>query len=134
MDINSSKHYRYYQLYNQLCCAYSPITHTAQAKKNFITEQGETATVIFYEIAKFNPAAAGGGKGLTMGLMYTDSTSTLARLNGTILSGITDMQPSGETTVILWEWESGIGNNEDFAATAPTQEDSPMNTTTQQQR
>ena len=40
-----------------------------------------------------------------------------APLNGTIVAGISDMQPNGETSVILWEWESGIGNN---GGTAPT--------------
>ncbi len=34
------------------------------------------------------------------------------------------MQLIGETSVILWEWESGIGNNGGVAAdTAPTPED-----------
>jgi hypothetical protein len=106
----------------------SIITHTAQAEETLTTEQGETATATFYEIAKFDPAAPGEGKGLTMALILTDSTGTLAPLNGTILAGISDMQPDGETSVTLWEWESGISNNGD-AASAPTQEDSLMNTT-----
>jgi hypothetical protein len=106
----------------------SLMAHTAQAKETLVTEQGETATVTFYEIAKFDPATPGEGKGLTMALIDTNSTGTLAPLNGTILAGISDMQPDGETTVLLWEWESGIGNNGGVAATAATQEDSPMNT------
>jgi hypothetical protein len=104
-------------------------THSVQAEETLMTEQGETATATFYEIAKFDPATAGEGKGLTMALIETDSTGTLAPLNGTIVAGISDMQPNGETSVILWEWESGIGNNAGTAA-PPTQEDSPMNTTT----
>lgn len=92
-------------------------THSVQAEETLMTEQGETATATFYEIAKFDPASAGEGKGLTMALIETDSTGTLAPLNGTIVAGIADMQPNGETSVILWEWESGIGNN---AGTAPT--------------
>ena len=86
-------------------------THSVQAEETLMTEQGETATATFYEIAKFDPATMGEGKGLTMALIETDSTGTLAPLNGTIVAGISYMQPSGETSVTLWEWESGIGNN-----------------------
>jgi hypothetical protein len=93
-------------------------THSVQAEETLMSEQGETATVTFYEIAKFDPAAPGEGKGLTMALIETDSTGTLAPLNGTIVAGISDMQPNGETSVTLWEWESGIGNNAGTAAAA----------------
>jgi hypothetical protein len=99
----------------------SLITHIAQAKETLITEQGETATATFYEIAKFDPATAGEGKGLTMALIHTDSTGTLAPLNGTIVVDISDMQPNGETSVTLREWESGNGNNAGIAAAPPTQ-------------
>ena len=92
-------------------------THSVLAEETLMTEQGETATSTFYEIAKFDPATAGEGKGLTMALIETDSTGTLAPLNGTIVAGISDMQPNGETSVTLWEWESGIGNNAGAAAT-----------------
>jgi hypothetical protein len=91
-------------------------THSVQAEETLMTEQGETATVTFYEIAKFDPATMGEGKGLTMALIETDSTGTLAPLNGTIVAGISYMQPNGETSVTLWEWESGIGNNAGIAA------------------
>jgi hypothetical protein len=64
-----------------------------------------------------------------MALIETESTGVLAPLNGMIVAGISDMQPNGETSVILWEWESGIGNG-GVAAVAPTEEDWPMNTTT----
>jgi cytoskeletal protein RodZ len=93
-------------------------THSVQAEETLMTEQGESATATFYEIAKFDPAAAGEGKGLTMALIETDSTGTLASLNGTIVAGISDMEPNGETSVTLWEWESGIGSN--AGATAAT--------------
>jgi hypothetical protein len=98
----------------------SLITHIAQATETLTTEQGETATATVYEIAKFDPATAGEGKGLTMALIDTDSTGTLAPLNSTILAGISDMQPNGETSVTFWEWESGISNNGGAAASAPT--------------
>ena len=91
-------------------------THSVQAEETLMTEQGETATATFYEIAKFDPATMGEGKGLTMALIETDSTGTLAPLNGTIVAGISYMQPNGETSVTLWEWESGIGNNAGTAA------------------
>jgi cytoskeletal protein RodZ len=86
-------------------------THSVLAEETLMTEQGETATATFYEIAKFDPARVGEGKGLTMALIETTSTGALAPLNGTIVAGISDMQPNGETSVILWEWESGVGNN-----------------------
>jgi hypothetical protein len=106
----------------------SLMTHSTQAKETIMTEQGETATATFYEILKINPATAGDGKGLTMAVIHTDSTGTLAPLNGTILAGISDLQSNEENTVTLWEWESGIGNN---ASGAPSiQEESPMNTPT----
>ena len=91
-------------------------THSVQAEETLMSEQGETATATFYEIAKFNPVTAGEGKGLTMALIETDSTGTLAPLNGTIVAGISDMQPNGETSVTFWEWESGIDNNASTAA------------------
>jgi hypothetical protein len=95
-------------------------THSVQAEETLTTEQGEAATATFYEIAKFDPSTAGEGKGLTMALIETDSTGTLAPLNGTIVAGISDMQPNGETSVTLWEWESGVGSNGVVPA-APTQ-------------
>jgi hypothetical protein len=101
--------------------------HTVQAKETLVTEQGETATATLYEIAKFNPAMAGEGKGLTMAVISTNSTGTLAPLNGTVVIGISDMQPNVETSVTLWEWESGITNS--GVAPSPMQGgSSPMNT------
>ena len=83
-------------------------THSVEAKETLTTEQGETATSTIYEITKFNPAAPSQGKGLTMAIIQTGSTGLLAPLNGTILAGISDLQPSGQNSVKLWEWESGI--------------------------
>ena len=89
----------------------SLVTHSTQAKETLITEEGETATATFYEILKINPAAEGDGRGLTMAIIQTDSTDTLAPINGTILAGISDLQSNVDNTVTLWEWESGIDNN-----------------------
>jgi hypothetical protein len=82
------------------------------------------------EIAKFDAETPGEGKRLTMALIHTDPTGTLAPLGSTIVAGISDMQPNGETTIKFWEWESGIGNYGGVGASAATQEDSLMNTTT----
>ena len=89
----------------------SLMTHSTQAKATIVTEQGETATATFYEILKIDPATAGDGRGLTMAVINTDSTGTLAPLNGTIVAGISDLRSNEENTVTLWEWESGIGSN-----------------------
>ena len=97
----------------------SLMTNSAQAKETLMTEEGETATATFYAIIKFNPSTAGEGKGLTMAVIHTDSTDTLAPLNGTIVAGISDMQPNGENSVTLWEWESGISNNEGISPPPP---------------
>jgi len=118
--IDSSKHYRYYQLYNQRDCDHFTYDAHCSSKGDLTAEQGETATAIFCEIAKFHAETPGEGKGLTMALIHTDSTGTLAALNGTIIAGIADMQPNGETSVTLWEWESGIGNNGGVGASAAT--------------
>jgi hypothetical protein len=104
----------------------SLMTQSAQAKETIITEDGETATATFYEIVKFNPAT-GAGKGIVTAVINTNSTGTLAPLNGMIAAGIDNMTPNGESRVTLWEWESGISNS----GVAPlTQEGSPTNTTT----
>jgi hypothetical protein len=100
-------------------------THSTQAKETLTTEQGETATATFYEILKINSAAPGDGRGLTMAVIHTDSTGTLAPLNGTILAGISDLQSNEENTVTLWEWESGIDNN---VSDAPSTQEQSRNT------
>ena len=86
-------------------------------KETIRTEDGQTATATFYEIVKLDPTT-GAGKGITMGVMHTDSTGTLAPLNGTILVGTDDIQPNGQEVITIWEWESGIGNNSDVAPTS----------------
>ena len=101
----------------------SLMTHSTQAKATIMTEQGETATATYYEILEIDPAAAGDGKGLTMAVINTDSTGTLAPLNGTIVAGISHLQSNEANTVTLWKWESGFGNNasDSVGAAPPTQ-------------
>lgn len=94
----------------------SLIEQSVYGKETIITEDGQTATSTFYEIVQLDPAT-GAGKGITMGVIHTDSTGTLAPLNGTILVGTDDIHPNGEEDITIWEWESGIGNN---AGVAPT--------------
>ncbi len=96
----------------------SLIEQSVYGKETIITEDGQTATSTFYEIVQLDPAT-GGGKGITMGVFHTDSTGTLAPLNGTILVGTDDIQPNGEEVITIWEWESGVGNNAGVALPPP---------------
>ena len=88
----------------------SLVEQSVYGKETMITEDGQTATSTFYEIVQLDPAT-GGGKGITMGVIHTDSTGTLAPLNGTILVGTDDIQPNGEEVITIWEWESGVVSN-----------------------
>jgi hypothetical protein len=88
----------------------SLMEQSVYGKETIRTEDGQTATATFYEIVQLDPAT-GGGKGITMGVIHTDSTGTLAPLNGTIVVGMDDIRPNGEEVITIWEWESGIGNN-----------------------
>jgi hypothetical protein len=85
------------------------VTQSAQGTETIRTGDGETATITFYEIAKFNPATSE-GKGIVIAEVHTNPTGTLASLNGMILAGIDDIQSNGESTVTLWEWKSRISN------------------------
>jgi hypothetical protein len=107
----------------------SLMTQSAQAKETIMTEEGETATGTFYAIQQFDPAT-GEGKGITIAVIHTDSTGTLAPLDGMILAGTNEEQPNGESSVTLWEWESGISNNAGVAPPSMQEEESQMNTTT----
>jgi hypothetical protein len=89
------------------------ITQSAQGTETIRTGDGETATMTFYEIVKFNPATRE-GKGIIIAEVQTNPTGTLASLNGMILAGIDDIQLNGESNVTLWEWESGISNLDIF--------------------
>jgi hypothetical protein len=85
------------------------VTQSAHGTETIITEDGETATVTFYEIVDFNPATRE-GKGIVIAMVHTDPIGTLAPLNGMVLAGIDNVQPNDESHVTLWEWESGIRN------------------------
>jgi hypothetical protein len=96
----------------------SLMEQSVYGKETIITEDGQTATSTFYEIVQLDPAT-GAGKGITMGVIHTDSTGTIAPLNGTILVGTDDIQPNGEEDLTVWEWKSGIGNNAGVAPPPP---------------
>jgi hypothetical protein len=85
------------------------VAHSVQGTETIRTENGETATITFYEIVKFNPATSE-GKGIITAEVNTNPTGTLASLNGMILAGIDDIQSNSESNVTLWEWESRIGD------------------------
>jgi hypothetical protein len=85
------------------------VTQSAHGTETIITEDGETATVTFYEIVDFNPATLE-SKGIVIAVVHTNPIGILAPLNGIVLTGIDNVQPNDESHVTLWQWESGISN------------------------
>ncbi len=94
------------------------VAQSVQGTETIKTEDGETATITFYEIVKFNPATRE-AKGIIIAEVQAGPTGTLASLNGMILAGTDDIHLNGESSVTLWEWESGISNLDIF----PVQEE-----------
>jgi hypothetical protein len=110
------------------------MTSSGYARETIRTEDGENATATFYEIVQFNPTAPGEGKGIVTAAFQTNSTGTLAPLNGMIAAGIDEVTPNGESHVTLWRWESGISNNNNLtdmmaAPPPPVEGELPLNTT-----
>ena len=97
------------------------VAHSVQGTETIRTENGETATITFYEIVKFNPATSE-GRGIITAEVNTNPTGTLASLNGMILAGIDDIQSNGESNLTLWEWESRI----DDLDIVPVQDESSL--------
>ena len=85
------------------------VAQSVQGTETIRTENGETATITFHEIVKFNSVTSE-GKGIITAEVNTNPTGTLASLNGMILAGIDDIQSNSESNVTLWEWESRIGD------------------------
>lgn len=94
------------------------LTQSAQGTETIRTGNGETATITFYEIVKFNPITRE-AKGIIIAEVQAGPTGTLASLNDMILAGTDDIHINGESSVTLWEWESGISNLDIF----PVQEE-----------
>jgi hypothetical protein len=104
-------------------------TYSGIAKASIRAANGETATLTAYEIIKFNnPAAApqGGAKNIVIAVLHTNSTGMLAPLNGTVLAGIDELAPNGDTHLTLWRWETTSSNtiNNNSTSEAPTNEPS----------
>ena len=87
------------------------VTQSAQGTETIRTEDGETATITFYEIVEFNPATTE-GKGIIIANVHTNPTGALASLNGMTLAGIDEILSNGQSNVTFWKWESGISNLE----------------------
>lgn len=85
------------------------LTQSAQGTETIRTQDGQTATITFYEIVEFNSATME-GKGIMIAEVHTNPTGMLASLNGMTLAGIDDIQSNGVSNVTLWEWESRISN------------------------
>lgn len=82
------------------------MTGTFAGKETLTTEDGsESAIVTFYEIVRFGEQQ---GRGVAMAVVETNSTGMLAPLNGMIMVGVDELPQEGNSTVTLWEWQSGI--------------------------
>lgn len=85
------------------------VTQTVQGMETLKTENGETATLTFYEIVKFNPASQDAA-GIITAEIHTNPFGTLAPLNDMVVIGLDDILSNGESNVTFWEWESKISN------------------------
>jgi hypothetical protein len=95
--------------------------------KGFLTteeDRSQSATATFYGIARFN-MQDGSGKGIVIALFHTNSTGTLAPIDGMILAGQMELPPGEDRFITLWEWQSGIP-----LATTTTMEEPPLTDTT----
>ena len=78
-------------------------TQSAIGTETIMTEDGETVTATFYEILEF-PPGVGGANGIAIAVLHTNSTGTLAPLNGTIVVGTDYLYPISEGFSTYWEW------------------------------
>ena len=101
-------------------------TQSAIGTETIMTEDGETVTATFYEILEF-PPGAGGANGIAIAVLHTNSTGTLAPLNGTIVVGTDYLYPISEGFSTYWEW---VPTPPIPAITMEESPVSPMNTTT----
>jgi hypothetical protein len=117
-------------------------TVSAYGREHVFSEDDDDITAItFYDIVQYDPATFQ-GKGLAMAVFDTNSTGSFAQFDGMMVVGTHDEQPNADgitttTTITLWEWESGIGNDSVVPPTLdfllrlpPLQEESSMSTTT----
>jgi hypothetical protein len=82
-------------------------TSSSVGKETIMTEDGETIIATFHEIFEF-PPGAGGGNGIAIYVLHTNSTTDrLAPLNGTLLVGTDYLYPTSEQLFgigTFWEW------------------------------
>src|ERR671915_2560100 len=78
-------------------------TQSAIGTETIMTEDGETVIATFYEILEF-PPGGGGANGIAIAVLHTNSTGTLAPLNGTIVVGTDYLYPISEGFSTYWEW------------------------------
>jgi hypothetical protein len=69
---------------------------------------GENATAKIFGIARFNMEEEGSGRAILISLLNTNSTGSLAPLDGTILAALGEINPDGTQLLTWWEWQSGI--------------------------
>jgi hypothetical protein len=100
-------------------------TQSAIGTETIMTEDGETVTATFYEILEF-PPGAGGANGIAIAVLHTNSTGTLAPLNGTIVVGTDYLYPISEGFSTYWEWVPIPPPTTTMEESPP----SPVNTTT----
>jgi hypothetical protein len=100
-------------------------TQSAIGTETIMTEDGETAIATFYEIVELTPT--GGGNGIAIAVLHTNSTGRLAPLDGMILAATDYMQPLGEAVTTFWEW---IPSPPLPPTTMEESPPSPMNSTT----
>jgi hypothetical protein len=102
----------------------STIDGTAVGKEVFTTVDGsETVNGTVYGIARFN-MEEGTGRAIVILLLQTNSTGTLAPVDGMILAGHIEFYPDGSAESTMWEWQSGV------PLPLTTEEPALMNTTT----
>src|ERR671915_2169482 len=78
-------------------------TQSAIGTETIMTQDGETVIATFYEILEF-PPGGGGANGIAIAVLHTNSTGTLAPLNGTIVVGTDYLYPISEGFSTYWEW------------------------------
>jgi hypothetical protein len=78
-------------------------TQSSIGTETIRTEDGENVIATFYEILEF-PPGAGGANGISIAVLHTNSTGTLAPLNGTIVVGTDYLYPISEGFGTYWKW------------------------------
>ncbi len=104
----------------------SIIDGTAVGKEVFTTLDGsEVVNGTIFAMARFN-MEEGTGKGIVILLLQTNSTGSLAPVNGMILAGHIEFYPDGSAESTMWEWQSGIPLPTPITTTPPLEELPPL--------